>query len=37
MNNCLLCESKRHYDKGLELKNKLKFISHKQLLDSIHK
>jgi len=33
----ILCESKRHYDKGLELKNQLKFISHKQLLDSIHK
>ena len=33
----ILCESKRHYDKALELKNQLKFISHKQLLDSIHK
>ena len=33
----ILCESKRHYDQGLELKNQLKFISHKQLLDSIHK
>ena len=33
----ILCESKRHYDEGLELKNQLKFISHKQLLDSIHK
>tara|TARA_R100000234_G_C4878602_1_gene126325 strand:- start:28 stop:546 length:519 start_codon:yes stop_codon:yes gene_type:complete len=33
----MLCESKRHYEEGLKLKKQLKFISHKQLLDSIHK
>lgn len=33
----MLYESKEHYEKGLKLKKQLNFISHKQLLDSIHK
>ena len=33
----ILCKSRRHYEEGLKLKKQLKFISHKQLLDSIHK
>ena len=33
----ILCKSRRHYEEGLKLKKELNFISHKQLLDSIHK
>ena len=33
----MLYESKEHYEEGLKLKKQLNFISHKQLLDSIHK